>query len=81
MFVGCGLQGIFHYNSSWHEKPMRMRMAAFTSIPWLKYKQFQLRASEQLAIPHHVLDLCLADSQSQCVINLLLSPGLSHNHK
>ena len=30
---------------------------------------------------HHVLDLCLADYQSQYVINIRLSSGLSHNHK
>lgn len=53
------------------------------SIPvnvW-SWKQFQLCTSGHLTVSHHVLDLCLADSQSQCIINLLLSPGLPHNHK
>lgn len=89
----CGRS--FKKSSSWHEKWIRMRTDCF-SIPFLaswcffpnsipvnvwSWKQFQLCTSGHLTVSHHVLDLCLADSQSQCIINLLLSPGLPHNHK
>lgn len=44
----------------------------------MKWKQWRTAG---VPVSHHVLDLCLADSQSQCVINFRLSPGPPHNHK
>lgn len=46
-----------------------------------KWRLFQQWTYGQLTVSYHVLDLCLADSQSHRVIKLLLSPGLTHNHK
>lgn len=44
----------------------------------MKWKQCRTAG---VPVSHHVLDLCLADSQSQCVINFRLSLGPPHNHK